>query len=169
MNSREANERVVLSVVTPVFNEVDTVAELVARIKTAVATISPPIGLELIVVDDGSDDGTLARLTAFATEDPDLRVLELSRNFGHQAAITAGIDHSKGDAVVVIDGDLQDPPELIPTLVARAGGRAPMWSMRFGPAVTARCSTNALRPPSTTGSSTGSRMWTSRSTREISG
>ena len=108
-----------LSVVTPVYNEVETVPELVSRIKATVADITPTLSLELIVVDDGSTDGTTALLTKMAASDPTIRVLELSRNFGHQAAITAGIDRSTGDAVVVIDGDLQDPPELIPKMVER--------------------------------------------------
>ncbi len=117
--SPEGNRPEVLSVVTPVFNEVETVSELVSRIKAAVATIAPPVRLELVVVDDGSSDGTSEILQEFAASDPSLRVLEFSRNFGHQAAITAGIDKSTGDAVVVIDGDLQDPPELIPKMVER--------------------------------------------------
>lgn len=108
-----------LSVVTPVLNEVETVPELVARIEAAVEKIGPSVRLELIVVDDGSTDGTTELLTDMAAADPVIRVLELSRNFGHQAAITAGIDRSRGDAVVVIDGDLQDPPELIPEMVER--------------------------------------------------
>lgn len=115
--SRSGQE--VLSVVTPVLNEAETAQELVSRIENAVRTITPPIDLELIVVDDGSTDRTLEILKDMVSESSSIRVLELSRNFGHQAAITAGIDHSTGDAVVVIDGDLQDPPELIPRMVDR--------------------------------------------------
>lgn len=109
----------VLSVVTPVLDEVQTVPELVSRIEKAVESIDPTMQLELIVVDDGSSDGTTELLAGMSSSDPYLRVLELSRNFGHQAAITAGIDHATGDAVVVLDGDLQDPPELIPKMVER--------------------------------------------------
>jgi len=69
---------------------------------------------ELIVVDDGSTDDTAAILDEVAASDERVRVLHLSRPFGHQMAITAGLDHAAGDAVVMLDGDLQDPPEVIP-------------------------------------------------------
>jgi dolichol-phosphate mannosyltransferase len=72
-----------------------------------------------VIVDDGSADGTWERLRALAATDSNLRLVRLSRNFGHQIALTAGLDAARGDAVVCIDGDLQDPPEVIPELVAR--------------------------------------------------
>jgi dolichol-phosphate mannosyltransferase len=74
---------------------------------------------ELIVVDDGSPDGTGAVLAAEAAADERVKVLTLSRNFGHQAALTAGLDHATGDVVVMLDGDLQDPPELVPVMLDR--------------------------------------------------
>src|SRR3954452_20925844 len=105
-----------LSVVAPVFNEAATVAELVGRLTTAL----PPLGAyEIVIVDDGSTDGTWEELTTIAAGHPHVRAYRLSRNFGHQAALSAGIDHARGDAVVLMDGDLQDPPEVIPALVAR--------------------------------------------------
>src|SRR4051794_38284696 len=74
---------------------------------------------ELVVVDDGSTDGTPAILTAIAAGDERVKLVTLSRRFGHQMAITAGLDHAAGDVVVMIDSDLQDPPEVIPDLVER--------------------------------------------------
>lgn len=105
-----------LSVVAPVFNEAGTVEELHRRLTAAVAPLGP---YELVIVDDGSQDETWERLRALAAADSRLRLVRLSRNFGHQVALTAGLDAARGEAVVCIDGDLQDPPEVIPELVAR--------------------------------------------------
>jgi polyisoprenyl-phosphate glycosyltransferase len=108
-----------LSVVAPLFNEEGNVAELVRRVRAA-ADGAPGIdGYEIVLVDDGSTDRTLELLRAHAKADPRLVVVRLSRNFGHQLAATAGLDISRGDAVVLIDADLQDPPELIPAMVER--------------------------------------------------
>jgi len=74
---------------------------------------------EILIVDDGSTDATPEKLQAWADRRPEVRVLTLSRNFGHQAAITAGVFHAAGDAVIVMDADLQDPPDVIPTMVER--------------------------------------------------
>ena len=90
--------------------------ELHARVTPAVAPLGP---YEIVVVDDGSTDGTWSRLVAIAAVDPHVRLVRLSRNFGHQVALTAGVEAARGDAVVTIDGDLQDPPEVIPDMVAR--------------------------------------------------
>ena len=102
-----------MSVVVPVFNEREVLAELHRRIGAALTGLE----FELVLVDDGSDDGSAERLEALAAADPRTRVITLSRNFGHQAAITAGLDHARGDVIVMIDADLQDPPELIPTML----------------------------------------------------
>jgi glycosyltransferase involved in cell wall biosynthesis len=102
-----------LSVVVPVFDEEATVRALHTRVCAALADIP----FELLLVDDGSRDGTPAILAEIAASDERVRVLELSRNFGHQAALTAGLDHATGDAVVMMDADLQDPPELIATML----------------------------------------------------
>jgi dolichol-phosphate mannosyltransferase len=108
-----------LSVVAPLFNEEGNVAELVRRLRAA-ADGAPGIdGYEIVLVDDGSTDRTVDRLLAQAAIDPRLVVVRLSRNFGHQLAATAGLDIARGDAVILIDADLQDPPELIPAMVER--------------------------------------------------
>ena len=106
-----------LTVVLPVYNEEALLPELHQRLLAALE----PLGLawEIIYVDDGSSDRSLEVLTGIAREDPRVGVLSLSRNFGHQMALTAGLDHARGDGVVLMDSDLQDPPELIPELVAR--------------------------------------------------
>ena len=102
-----------LSVVAPVYNEEATIHEFYARVRSALEGVN----FELVLVDDGSSDGSPAALELLASEDPRVRVITLSRNFGHQTAITAGLDHATGDAVVMIDADLQDPPELIPGML----------------------------------------------------
>ena len=109
-----------LSVVVPLYNEADNVAELLRRIREVVAGLRErPAAWELILVDDGSADSTLAQLLDAAAADPRVRVVSLSRNFGHQIAATAGLDAARGDAVVLMDGDLQDPPELIDAFLAK--------------------------------------------------
>jgi glycosyltransferase involved in cell wall biosynthesis len=102
-----------LSVVAPVCNEEATIHQFYARMRNALEGIN----FELVLVDDGSTDGSPAALELLAAEDPRIRVIYLSRNFGHQTALTAGLDHASGDAVVMIDADLQDPPELIPRML----------------------------------------------------
>jgi glycosyltransferase involved in cell wall biosynthesis len=104
-----------LSVVAPVLNEADGVDELVTRLKESCSKAAA--SYELIVVNDGSRDSTLPRLIALSEATPELRVVDLFRNYGPMAALAAGIAMARGDAVVVMDGDLQDPPELIPELV----------------------------------------------------
>ncbi|HYC70219.1 MAG TPA: glycosyltransferase family 2 protein [Opitutaceae bacterium] len=110
-----------LAVVAPCFNEEAGLPEFVRRVKATVASLGVPV--ELVLVNDGSRDRTLAVALELATRDPAIRVVNLLRNFGHQAAVTAGLDVADGDAVVLIDSDLQDPPELIPAMVEawRAG------------------------------------------------
>lgn len=115
---RAVSKREVISVVVPVFNEIEVVDAFYERI-TAVFESLPDLDHELLFVDDGSSDGSFERLSEFANADPAVRILKFSRNFGHQIAITAGIDHARGDAVVVIDADLQDPPEVITDFVAK--------------------------------------------------
>lgn len=104
-----------LSVIAPVYNEADGVEVLVSRLTASCGLVGAPY--ELILVNDGSRDGTLSRLIALSETTPELRVVDLFRNFGHMPALAAGVSLARGDAVVVMDGDLQDPPELIPKLV----------------------------------------------------
>ena len=102
-----------LSVVAPVFNEEAIVDQFYARICAALEGLP----FEIVLVDDGSSDRTPIVLDQLAATDPRVRVVFLSRNFGHQTALTAGLDHARGDAVVMLDSDLQDPPELIPRML----------------------------------------------------
>jgi polyisoprenyl-phosphate glycosyltransferase len=110
-----ARELHLLSVVAPMLDEEALASAFHARVAVALGEIP----FELVVVDDGSRDRTPEILDRIASRDPRVRVLHLSRPFGHQLALTAGLDHARGDAVVLIDGDLQDPPEVIPQLVER--------------------------------------------------
>lgn len=104
-----------LSIVVPVYNEVEVLQQLIATVDDAMRQAG--ISYELVLVDDGSRDGTTAMLKNMAAADARMKVLFFSRNFGHQAAITAGLDHADGDAVVVMDADLQDPPSLLPEML----------------------------------------------------
>jgi dolichol-phosphate mannosyltransferase len=105
------------SVVIPVYNEEKNIRELYRRLTNTMEGLARPY--EVIFVNDGSRDGTLNHLKAIQAQDPHVKVLDLARNFGHQAAVTAGIDHAVGKAVIVMDGDLQDPPEVILEFVER--------------------------------------------------
>jgi glycosyltransferase involved in cell wall biosynthesis len=105
-----------LSVVAPMHNEEETVDAFYERVRTALDGIGP---FELVIVDDGSTDRTPELLDRLASTDPRVAVVHLSRSFGHQAALTAGLEHARGNAVAMIDGDLQDPPELMVDMVAR--------------------------------------------------
>jgi polyisoprenyl-phosphate glycosyltransferase len=104
-----------LSVVAPVYDEELLVEQFLARACAAAADYD----FELVLVNDGSKDRTPELLDRVAAADPRVRVIHLSRNFGHQAALTAGLEHARGDVVVMLDSDLQDPPELIADMVAR--------------------------------------------------
>jgi polyisoprenyl-phosphate glycosyltransferase len=108
-----------VSVVAPVFNEEEGLAEFYDQTTKAMEAIAPPVRHELVFVNDGSSDGSLGILRKLAEADRRVRVIDLSRNFGHQIAITSGIDNAAGDAVVIIDADLQDPPSVIAEMVAR--------------------------------------------------
>jgi glycosyltransferase involved in cell wall biosynthesis len=106
-----------LSVVIPVFNEQATLSELYRRLSDQLREITPHH--EILFVDDGSGDGSLPLLLQLHDQDPCVKIVTFTRNFGHQPALTAGLEHASGQAVVCMDADLQDPPEMVPTLVEK--------------------------------------------------
>lgn len=120
--SAGAAQRPLLSVVSPCYNEAEVIGIFYTALKD-VLRAQPDVDHEIILVDDGSADTTLDRLNEIMAADPAVRVLSLSRNFGHQIALTAGMDAAAGDALVLMDSDMQHPPAMIPDLVRhwRAG------------------------------------------------
>jgi dolichol-phosphate mannosyltransferase len=106
-----------ISVVAPIFNEQENLPELRRRVTAALEQTGEE--WEIVLVNDGSRDRSGEIIRQFHREDPRIKLIDLSRNFGHQPAVTAGLHHARGDAVVLIDGDLQDPPEMIPEMVKK--------------------------------------------------
>ena len=104
-----------ISVVVPVYNEQEVIQEFYHRITAVLINLN--VTYEIIYINDGSSDRTLELLNNFSTTDSQITIINLSRNFGKEIAMTAGLDLSYGDAVIIIDADLQDPPELIPELI----------------------------------------------------
>ena len=120
-----------VSVVVPVFNEQEGLPELQRRIDAALGGIEG--GYEVVYVDDGSIDGSAALVEALALERPDVVLVRLSRNFGMEIAMSAGMDHARGDHVALLHADLQDPPELIPEMLVRAhNGADVVYARRIG-------------------------------------
>jgi dolichol-phosphate mannosyltransferase len=105
------------SIVAPAFNEEQTLPEFCRHVRDVMDEVGEP--WELVLINDGSSDGTREVAHRLHDEDPRVCIIDFARNFGHQLAVTAGLDHARGDAVVVIDSDLQDPPEVIPRLIER--------------------------------------------------
>ena len=103
--------KITYSIIAPIYNEIDNLPELYRRVKETMDSSREP--WELILVDDGSTDGSTEKIRELAQNDRAVRPVIFARNFGHQVAITAGWDYARGDAVVIIDADLQDPPEMI--------------------------------------------------------
>ncbi|MFN8531037.1 MAG: glycosyltransferase family 2 protein [Anaerolineae bacterium] len=110
-------ERPIYSIVAPIYNEEGNIDALYERIKQVMDVTGE--AWELVCVNDGSKDRSLELLQALARQDPRIKIINFARNFGHQTAVTAGIDHAMGKAVVLIDADLQDPPELILDMIER--------------------------------------------------
>jgi len=108
-----------LSVIVPVYRSQDILPETHRRLSETLGALAPDLDHEIVFVNDGSPDGALDVLRGIAAKDPRVRVVSLSRNFGHQIAITAGLDAARGDAAVIIDDDLQDPPEVIAEMVGK--------------------------------------------------
>ncbi|KAA3633004.1 MAG: glycosyltransferase [Bacteroidetes bacterium] len=114
MKEKSMKDKPALSIIIPVYNEEATIPEMYRRLNLAVSTITEDY--EFVFVNDGSRDGSLVQLIRLTEMDKRVFYINFSRNFGHQIAVTAGLDACNGDAVVIIDGDLQDPPEVIPEL-----------------------------------------------------
>lgn len=122
-----------LSVVVPLYNEAETLPTLFAQLLATCRQLNT--GFELVFVNDGSTDATLTELKSLGKDVPEVRILDLFRNFGHMAALSAGLDRSRGSAVVTMDGDLQDPPRLIPEMLYKwRAGADVVYAVR-----TARC------------------------------
>jgi dolichol-phosphate mannosyltransferase len=114
-----AAEHPLVSVVSPVYQEEAGIEEFHRRLSASLDDLTDELAFEIVYVNDGSTDRSLDLLEKIANDDDRVRVVDLSRNFGHQVALSAGVDHARGDAVVVIDSDLQDPPEVIPEMIQR--------------------------------------------------
>ena len=115
MNKKE--QKKILSIVSPVYNEAENLGEFYSRVINATDNLN--LEIEIIYINDGSQDSTIDIITKQRQSDNRITIIDLSRNFGKEIALTAGLDYSSGDAVIVIDADLQDPPELIPKLVEK--------------------------------------------------
>ena len=110
-----SSKKITVDLVIPVFNEDGVIEHPHKRICDVVDSFA--YDFKIIYVDDGSSDGTVATLRKIVDKDPRVTVLQLSRNFGHQAALTAGMDASRGDVVITLDGDGQHPPEVVPEML----------------------------------------------------
>jgi polyisoprenyl-phosphate glycosyltransferase len=112
-------DRPMISIVSPVYDEEAGIEEFHRRLSACLEGLAADLDFEVVYVNDGSVDRSLELLREIVADDDRVRVVDLSRNFGHQIALSAGVDHAHGDAVVVIDSDLQDPPEVIPEMIER--------------------------------------------------
>ncbi len=135
MKSQKSSRRPLVSVVIPVFNEEGNIEALHDQLQTVFKALS--VRVEFLFVDDGSVDGTLEVITELARTDNRVRAVSFSRNFGHQAALSAGLDLASGDAVITMDGDLQHPPRIIPELLNK-------WNEGFDVVYTVRQETKGV-------------------------
>lgn len=117
MPSKIQNTKPVYSVIAPVYNETGSIGEFYKAVEIVMSDLKEP--WELILVDDGSRDGSTDKIRDLAAKDEHVKPVIFARNFGHQIAVTAGLDYSRGDAVIIIDADLQDPPEVMLDLIAK--------------------------------------------------
>lgn len=117
--SNISSKKALLSLVVPVFNECEAIPFFLERINVLARDQLQNVSLELVFVNDGSKDETLNVLLAWQQKNPIIKIIDLSRNFGKEAALTAGLDHACGDAIIPMDVDLQDPPELIPKMLQK--------------------------------------------------
>ncbi|MCK4966752.1 glycosyltransferase family 2 protein, partial [bacterium] len=105
------------SVVIPIYNEQEIIPELYNRLTKVLSQYQE--SYEIIFIDDGGSDKSVEILKGFQKNDAHIKIISFSRNFGHQIAVCAGIDHASGDAVIIMDGDLQDPPEVLPLFIEK--------------------------------------------------
>ena len=108
-----------LSIIAPVKNEEEAILPFIERVGAILDDVARQDGWEIVFVDDGSTDSTLAAIVAANMRDPRVRAISLSRNFGKEAALSAGLDHARGSAVIPMDVDMQDPPEVLPEMIAK--------------------------------------------------
>jgi len=124
------NRAAVYSIVTPAYNEEKNIPIMVEKIAAVMSTIDE--NWELIFINDGSSDRTLKNIKQAVQKDRRIKYIHFSRNFGHQAALTAGLDHASGDAIITMDCDLQDPPEIIPEMIEKwKAGADIVYARRF--------------------------------------
>ncbi len=117
MTEKTSNDQPVYTIIAPIYNEIKCIDELYTQIVKVMDSTGEP--WEMVWIDDGSRDGSTDRIRYYAELDPRIRPVIFARNFGHQIAVTAGLDYSRGQAVVIIDADLQDPPEVILELISK--------------------------------------------------
>ena len=106
-----------ISIVVPIYNEEENIPALLERLRAVTQQLAAKYDFEFLFTDDGSTDRSAASVADLHASDPRVKLVSFSRNFGYQMALTAGLDHSSGDAVVIMDGDLQHPPSLLPALL----------------------------------------------------